>query len=163
MPLRHLTCCESSAVAFPDRQSHLRLVGSESAEAMSTWRIGQAVADENKAAARNAQQLEPNDPRWVLAVQTAAQLEGDRLSPEARKRIARTAQLLGVRAFDANMIMAIVQDYARRKQPVSNATRMLTMVEHTKPGDDWALRRWLIAAVLAGLVVSLMIRWVVGG
>ncbi len=54
------------------------------------------------------------DPRWVLAVRTAEMLEGTVLSPERRERIVRMAKLFGLTAFDANMIIAIVQDQARR-------------------------------------------------
>jgi hypothetical protein len=148
-------------VALPNRQKHLRLVGAESAEAMATWRAADAVAKENAAAARNPQ-LQPNDPRWVLAVQTAAQLEGDQLSPEARKRIERTARLLGVRTFDANVIMAIVQDYARRKQPMTSSVQMLSMVEQRTPERDHTLTRWVFALGLAGLTALALIRWLVG-
>jgi hypothetical protein len=128
---------------------------------MASWRATNAVARENVAAANNPQ-LQPNDPRWVLAVQTAAQLEGDRLTPEARKRIERTAKLLGVRPFDANVIMAIVQDYARRKQPISSSAQMISMVQQRTPVRDFTLTRWVFALGLAGLVALALIRWLVG-
>lgn len=54
------------------------------------------------------------DPRWVLAVRTAELLQGDILSPERRERLIRMARLFDLTAFDANMIIAIVQDQARR-------------------------------------------------
>ena len=129
---------------------------------MASWHASNAVAGENKAAAHNPQ-LQPNDPRWVLAVQTASQLEGDRLSPEARQRIERTARLLGVRAFDANVIMAIVQDHARRRQPLAASTDLLSMVPSMAPAHDTSLTRWALALGLAGLVAFALIRWVIGG
>lgn len=129
---------------------------------MASWHASNAVAQENRAAAHNPQ-LKPNDPRWVLAVQTASQLEGDRLSPEARLRIERTAKLLGVRAFDANVIMAIVQDHARRKQPLAASTDMLTMVHPVERTRDHSLTRWALALGLGGLIAFALIRWVVGG
>lgn len=55
-----------------------------------------------------------SDPRWVLAVRTAELLQGDILSPERRERIVRMARLFDLTPFDANMIIAIVQDQARR-------------------------------------------------
>lgn len=54
------------------------------------------------------------DPRWVLAVRTAECLQGDILAPESRERIIRMARLFDLTPFDANMIIAIVQDQARR-------------------------------------------------
>lgn len=148
-------------MARSQRQHNLRLVGSGDAEAMSSWHAANAVARENTAAARNPQ-LEPNDPRWVLAVQAASQLEGDRLSPEARKRLERTAKLLGVRAFDANVIMAIVQDHARRKQSLSDSAHMISMVSQAAPAHDHTLTRWALALGLAGVVAFALIRWIIG-
>lgn len=67
---------------------------------------------------RNAPRPTPlqgtTDPRWVLAVRTAELLQGDILSPECRERIVRMARLFDLTPFDANMIIAIVQDQARR-------------------------------------------------
>lgn len=54
------------------------------------------------------------DPRWVLAVRTAEMLQGAMLSPERRERIVRMAKMFDLTPFDANMIIAIVQDQARR-------------------------------------------------
>jgi len=56
----------------------------------------------------------PTDPRWVLAVRTADQLEGAILRPEKRERLIRLARTMGLTPFDANLIIAIVQDQARR-------------------------------------------------
>lgn len=70
------------------------------------------------AALRSAPQTTPlqgtTDPRWVLAVRTAELLQGAILSPERRERIVRMARLFDLTPFDANMIIAIVQDQARR-------------------------------------------------
>ena len=54
------------------------------------------------------------DPRWVLAVRAAEQLQGATLTPPARDRLVRMAKAFGLTAFDANLIIAIVQDQARR-------------------------------------------------
>lgn len=56
----------------------------------------------------------PTDPRWVLATRTAEQLEGSLLRPEPRDRLVRLGQMLGLSHFDANLVIAIVQDQARR-------------------------------------------------
>lgn len=55
-----------------------------------------------------------DDPRWVLAVMTSEALEGSLLPPEKRERIVRTAERWGLTPFDANLIIAVVQDQARR-------------------------------------------------
>lgn len=54
------------------------------------------------------------DPRWVLAVRTAESLQGAILRPERRDRLVRLGKMLGLSAFDANLVIAIVQDQARR-------------------------------------------------
>jgi len=141
-------------------QPKLRLVGAETPDSAASWHASRAVASENVSASRNPQ-LAPNDPRWVLAVQTAAQLEGDRLSPEARKRIERTAKLLGVRTFEANVIMAIVQDHARRHQPISSSAAMISMVSPPVQHRDRSLTRWALAIGIAALVAFALIQWVV--
>lgn len=70
------------------------------------------VALENRAAA----DLTVDDARWALAARTADSLEGGRaavLPPEKRERLTRMATQLGLRPFDANLVIAIVQDGAR--------------------------------------------------
>lgn len=54
------------------------------------------------------------DPRWVLAVRTAEQLQGSVLVPERRERLVRLGKVMGLSPFDANLVIAIVQDQARR-------------------------------------------------
>ena len=56
----------------------------------------------------------PTDPRWVLAVRTAEMLEGAVLPPERREGLMRLGRVLGLTPFDATLIIAIVQDQARR-------------------------------------------------
>ena len=47
-------------------------------------------------------------------MRTAELLQNDILPPDRRERIVRMARLFDLTAFDANMIIAIVQDQARR-------------------------------------------------
>lgn len=54
------------------------------------------------------------DPRWVLAVRTAEMLQGTVLPPAARERLLHVGKILGLTPFDANLVLAIVQDQARR-------------------------------------------------
>ncbi len=70
------------------------------------------VAAENRSAAAIA----PGDARWVFAARVATALDGGRaavLAPEKRERLIASARGLGLRPFDANLIVAIVQDTAR--------------------------------------------------
>ncbi len=70
------------------------------------------IAGENRAAA--ATDMDPTDPRWVLALRVAQSLEGAQLRPHKRERLLQLATHLGMRPFDANLIIALVQDRARR-------------------------------------------------
>jgi len=54
------------------------------------------------------------DPRWVLAIRAAESLQGAILGPERRDRLVKLGKLMGLTAFDANLVIAIVQDQARR-------------------------------------------------
>ena len=56
----------------------------------------------------------PADPRWVLAVRTAEQLQGTVLTPERREKLLRVGKMMGLTLFDCNLVIAIVQDQARR-------------------------------------------------
>jgi len=54
------------------------------------------------------------DPRWVLAVRTAESLQGDVLSPEKRERLMSLAKMMGLTPFDGCLVIAMIQDQARR-------------------------------------------------
>ncbi len=58
--------------------------------------------------------LDPADPRWVLARRAAEQLDGSALSPDRRERLVRLGKVMGLTAFDAHLVLAVVQDQARR-------------------------------------------------
>lgn len=102
--------------------------------------------------------LEPGDARWVFAVRVASAIEGERaaiLTPAKRERLMRLASMLGLRDFDATLIIAIVQDSARcGVDPLGKATaERVAMVR--APGtvktedDSW---QWFIrSAWTAGL------------
>ena len=57
---------------------------------------------------------DPTDPRWVLAVRTASELQGPVLVPNRREKLVRLGRSLGLSPFHANMVIAIIQDQARR-------------------------------------------------
>ena len=56
------------------------------------------------------------DPRWVLAVRAAGMLQAGPaaiLTPDRRRRLVVLASSMGLRPFDAALVIAIVQDAAR--------------------------------------------------
>lgn len=85
----------------PDTGSRLRLVGVGAPD--------MKPPTPNPTAIRGA-----TDPRWVLAVRTAELLEGDVLPPNKRESLMRTGKVMGLSPFDCSLILAIVQDRARR-------------------------------------------------
>lgn len=96
----------------------LRLVGSdlappEPARPQPAPRDAAAARREVAKENRLASTLSPQDARWRLAVDVASSLEGGRsamLTPERRKKLLTRAEELGLRAFDANLVIAVVQD-----------------------------------------------------
>lgn len=57
-----------------------------------------------------------DDARWVFAVRVKREIQGGRaaiVAPDSRKRLLKLANRLGLRNFDANLVIAIVQDDAR--------------------------------------------------
>ncbi len=145
---------------------HLRLVGRETVDTAPEWRdhsTRREVERETRAAALN-KNLDPADPRWVLAARAHHELDGSTLSPERRDRILRTARRLGVRMFEANLIIAIVQDHARANRPLGDAQSLLGLLR--KPEREVADRslwtRWVGAAVLAILANLILIWWLLG-
>ncbi|QDU34532.1 hypothetical protein KS4_26020 [Poriferisphaera corsica] len=55
-----------------------------------------------------------NDPRWVLAVRVAAVMEGSIVRPEEREKLIKMGRTFGMSVFDCNLVIAILQDQARR-------------------------------------------------
>ena len=140
---------------------HLRLVGRLDALDGAAQRAREAVAAENRAAQRNTS-LDPTDPRWVLAARAYSQLQGTALTFDRRAQLMRTARHLGVRPFDANLIIAIVQDRARRGEDLGEAAGTLAMIERpAKPRHSESLR-WAAAIATALVANALLIWWVVG-
>ena len=79
-----------------------------------------AIARENRAAAL----LDPHDARLIVARRAAEVLEGGRaaiLRPDRRRRLVRLATDLGLRPFDANLVIAIAQDAAREGRSPTGA------------------------------------------
>ena len=120
--VRRLAPNRAGAVVASLGPAGLRLVGDEEAARRapaSRDAVARALdrAREVREANEQAARLDPADARDLLAARTAGALEGGRaavLRPERRREIVGDAARLGLRAFDANLIIAIVQDGARR-------------------------------------------------
>lgn len=110
------------------------------------------VESENKAAAMSAL-----DPRWALAVRANSLLQGGRaavLPPESRRLLVSIGRDLSLRPFDANLIIAVVQDAARAGiDPLgAEARTRLKMVPEPREVQDPALLRWMIGAGMLGIM-----------
>lgn len=105
-----------------------------------------------------------DDPRWVLAVMAADAMEGALLTPEKRRRLIDTGQGWGLSPFDANLVIALVQDQARRgvqgAERAAAAEPMLRTIAAVQPPPRPKLRGtlrliWLILGLL-GLELTLL-------
>lgn len=141
---------------------HLRLVGTDDPDVVDSWKTPrearQNVIRENRIAASNPQ-LEPTDPRWVLAMRAYSQLQGSTLTPERRERVLDNAKAIGLRPFDANLIIAVVQDHARRGESPAEAQSTLSMIAMpVRSSDRLIWPRWL-AAIMCALVANMLLIW----
>lgn len=140
------------AMPSGNRGVHLEVAaaGAGTLAARRARAAGRAVESENKAASMSAL-----DPRWALAVRANSLLQGGRaavLPPESRRMLVRLAKDINLRPFDANLVIAIVQDAARAGQdPLGvEARTRLKMVPEARPVEDRPLLRWLIGAGMLG-------------
>lgn len=107
-----------------------------------------AVARENLEAASD-RSLDPTDPRWVVALEAAAAMEGSLLTFERRRKVLALAHRVGVRPFDANLIIAAVQDRARRGEPLEDAADAIAHAARPSRAAGRPRRGWLPIAVVA--------------
>lgn len=158
---------------------HLRLVGDDrtpqseiarpATDLPARLRAGQAravraVQRENQRAASN-DDMDPTDPRWVFAARAFSQLDGAALTADRREKLMRTAKVLGIRTFDASVIIAMVQDRARRGESLRDLTTTLKMIpinQRESVGESSALWRWGAAIGCAILIAWLAARWIAG-
>lgn len=121
------------------------------------------VEAENRAAAR----LSGFDARWVFAARTSQMLEGGRtalLTPDRRRRLVSLATTMGLRPFDAALIIAIVQDAARAGEPLTRDAQdrlaMVRPVREARPSDIGLLL--LVSGFLATFLFAVMRVWLLG-
>lgn len=120
-------------------------------------RRARAVEAENRAAAS----LSEIDARAIFAADVAEQLQGGYvalLTPDRRKGLMSRAAGLGLRPFDANLIIAIVQDRARGGELESHPRHdaRLGMIRPAGVVVERAERpMWKVVVVTAGLALAM--------
>ena len=116
----------------------------------------QAAAQETVLARETARDpsFAPGDPRWRFAREVESALEGSVLPFEERRRLLSLAQRFGIRAFDANLIVALVQDRARRGEPVETAAATIAMVP-VATGANQRLGQVFAAAIVVAMLFDL--------
>lgn len=145
----------------------LRLVNTDVEPTPRSWRPGNAesrVASAN----RHAAALTPDDARWVFANQVRDSLEGGRaaiLPPNRRRDLVAAALRQGLRPFDANLVIAIVQDEARTGR--QNADRPPAGLSLVREPDSPVTGLTLAAVggvivVLAFAIAGMLIAWITG-
>lgn len=156
----------NARVAAP---SSLRIVHSGDAPPATALRRGDAlrrartqVAAENHASAG----LSLDDARWAFAASVAQSLQGGRagiLPPATRQRLLGMGERLGLRPFDASLVIAIVQDGARSGEgalgpPVEGRLRMVRPARRAEGSRPWV--RVAASGALAMVMLAAMIRWI---
>ena len=100
-------------------------------------------------------------------MRVAAVMRGEILRPADRTRLNRLGRSMGLTPFQCSLVIAIVQDQARRGQMLGDAAGTLAIVPRGEPGRQggavgvpWRRVAWITALVLAAeaalLVWSLM-------
>lgn len=129
------------------------------------------VERENRAAAS----MSALDARWVFAVQVAREIElsgapsAGVLAPERRRNLVSLATRLGLRQFDANLVIAIVQDGCRTgegagaglSREVSDRLTMVRSAEATEGLSVRELAAWLVASACLAVTIGLALtKWI---
>ncbi len=130
------------------------------------WDKPKTQAKPNRPDSESPAPLAATDPRWVLAHRTAEQMQGSLLSPERRQRLVRLGKVMGLTAFDANLVIAIVQDQARRGIPLSDCpaagTDQLALVPGVRLAKriPWAsVLKWVAAILVLEAFVLAWFMW----
>lgn len=115
------------------------------------------------------------DARWVFAVQVAREIElsgapsAGVLAPERRRNLVRLATRLGLRQFDANLVIAIVQDGSRTGEGASaglsrEVNDRLTLVRRAEAKRSLSARElatWFVATVCLAVAIGLALtKWI---
>lgn len=112
-----------------------------------------------------------DDARWALAVRTATLVEGGRaglLTPENRRRVLESAKLMGLRPFDANLVIAIVQDAARAGidtlgDDVQDRLRLVAPAGTGRRERENIVTACAIACTFAFVLAYAVCKWIAAG
>jgi hypothetical protein len=128
----------------------------------SAW---SAVIRENQSAAA----LEIEDARLVFALRVSERLEGGRaaiLRPEARHRLMELSSRMGLEPFDASLVIAIVQDAARRgedaEDPHTRGRLSLVRPSRAERAAEGLLLPIATALALAMIILTVLVGWALG-
>ena len=103
-----------------------------------------------------------------LLEQIDRSLEGTIIGSDSRARIMAKASALGIRAFDASMMIALVQDRARRGESTATVPALLLAPTADHHLVTAAVRqrpeslRWMAVAATGLLVATLIAGWFIG-
>ncbi len=110
------------------------------------------------------QAVSADDPRWVLATKTRQELQGPAINPDKRAKLLSLATKLGIRAFDANLVIAIVQDEARRGElplsvtaPAPKLLDRLTIIPPVKKQPHNQSWIWMAITVVTTIALAAII------
>ena len=124
-------------------------------------RLREAIAAENRASARYGPL--PTDPNVLLASEIASRMEGCVMPASAREDILDQAGRMGIRRFDASLLMALLQDRARRGEALHGlAIPFKVRQEQPVSIPHASLARWLSALLVGGSIAVLAIGWLLG-
>ncbi|MCA9294405.1 MAG: hypothetical protein KDA20_11390 [Phycisphaerales bacterium] len=107
----------------------------------------------------------------MTALRVADALEGGRaaiLRPERRRELVANAQAMGLRPFDANLIIAIVQDGARRgermddRQTVSRLSFVGSTIDRAVSQKGGRAAAMVMAITLGAAWTAWLIAWLIG-
>ncbi|MGH7243504.1 MAG: hypothetical protein ACREJD_08825 [Phycisphaerales bacterium] len=114
-----LSVAPSKPAATPslaDTVEQARAAIAEANREASRIGLGPRFFDSLEETRRATPALLSDDARWVFAVRVKREIQGGKaaiIAPESRRRLLKLANRLGLRNFDANLVIAIVQDDAR--------------------------------------------------
>lgn len=113
-----------------------------------------------------ATSMSRDDVRLVFAQRVAAHIEGGRaaiLRPDVRKRLLVEGSAMGLRIFDANMIIAVAQDASQRGVPTDShdVLGQLRFLGGVQQGES-RLKLMFVAGLLATLIVGWLAAWIAG-
>jgi hypothetical protein len=157
----------------------LRLVGADGDPSHRTLRVVNAAGDRRRVSAGRAQVARENraaaaagwgsdNPARELSRRVEQSLEGGRaalIRPEVRRRLMVEARELGVKTFDASLVIALVQERAREGE-VRVRAEQTASAPPGRAARDWEAeadrlaRRWLAALGLACFLLWGLIAWV---